>query len=270
MMLYFRKFLLNGTRHSFLTAVKILLLLSFLLCGCVGQEVIYHDHPSGKIPASIAGFMSEDDILSAVVQINASTSDGYYPANAALIIKRPSYLRLEMLPVIGTPDFLLTASPEKMSIFIPSKGKFYYGRPMAANLAKFLPWPLNIEDAVMIFTGTYPPLKDQNVSYQTYQEKNLQRIEMKTQSGCSQMVWLTDDNKLLKIVRNDETGKEAYTVEYFYDETKNSFPEKITINMAQGQASLSVKFSDIKIERTNDLSVFDLPVPPAIEATPLD
>ncbi len=269
MMLYSRKFLLSFIKSSFLPAVK-LLLLSFFACGCVGQAVIYHDRPSEKIPASIAGFLSEDDILSAVVQINASTSDGYYPAKAALIIKKPSYLRLEMIPVIGTPDFFLTASPEKMSLFIPSKGKFYYGRPSAVNLAKFLPWKFNIEDAVMIFAGTYSPLKGKNISYQSYQENNLLRIEMKAQSGCSQIVWLREDNKLLKIIRNDETGKEAYTVEYIYDDAQYSVPAKIIISMAQEKMSLSVKFSDIKIEKAKDLSIFNLPVPSSIDPIPLD
>jgi hypothetical protein len=270
MILYSQRFLLSVIKHSLSYLVKFLLLLSFLACGCVSQTVIYRNAPSENNPAPISGPLAEGDILSAIAQIDVNTPDGYYPAKAALIIKKPSYLRLEMLPIIGPPDFFLVASPEKMSIFIPSKGKFYYGQPTAANLKKFLPWEFNIEDAVMIFAGTYPRLKDKNVFYQSYQETNLLRIEMKAQSGYSQIVWLTKENKLLKIVRKDENGKEAYTVKYMYNDTQNASPEKITISMADSKTSLSVKFSDIKIEKTNDISIFDLFVPAAIEAIPLD
>ena len=269
MILYFQKFLLSVIKISFPLSVK-LLLLSFLACGCASQAVVYHESPAEKNPAANSGPIAENDVFSAIAQIDLVTPDGYYPAKAALIIKKPSYLRLEMLPVIGTPDFFLAASPEKMSIFIPSKGKFYYGKPTGDNLRKFLPWQFNIEDIVMIFAGTYPSLKEKNVSYQSYQEKNLLRIEMKAHSGCSQIVWLREDNRLVKIVRNDETGKETYTVKYIYDKTKSSIPEKITISMARGTTSLSVKFSDVKIEKATDLSIFDLPVPPNVNAIPLD
>jgi hypothetical protein len=40
--------------------------------------------------------------------------------------------------------------------------------------------------------------------------------------------------------------------------------------MAEGITSLSVKYSDIKIEKATDLSVFDLAVPSDIDAFPLD
>lgn len=269
MIIYSQKFLCRIIKISFSPAV-ILLLPIFFICGCTLPVVVNHDYPLEKNPASITGFIAENDILSAIAQINVNTPDGYFPIKAVMIIKKPSYLRLEILPVIGTPDFFLAAFPEKMSIFIPSKRKFYYGQPTADNLKKFLPWQFSISDAVLIFTGTYPPLKEKDIVYQSYQEKNSIRMEMKARSGCSQIVWLGENNKLLKIVRNDESGAEEYTVEYIYDKTNKSIPEKIIINMAEGKTSLSVKFSDIKIEKATDLSIFDLAVPPGIEAIPLN
>jgi hypothetical protein len=177
---------------------------------------------------------------------------------------------LELLPVIGTPDFFLVASPEKMSIFIPSKGEFYYGLPTQANLAKFLPWQFNIEDIVMIFTGTYPSLKEKVISYQSYYEKNFLRIEMTAQSGCSQIIWVGENNRLLKLVRNDEYGKEIYNVKYDHYEPQSSIAGEITISMADGITSLSIKYSDFKIEKATDLSIFDLPIPANVKTILLD
>jgi hypothetical protein len=249
------------TKKSSFLAVK-LLWLFFFVYGCAGQAIVYPDSPSEKIPTAIfSGPIAEDDIVSAIVDINLTSPDGYYPTRAALIIKKPSYLRLEMLPVIGTPDFLLAASPEKMSIFIPSKENFYYGQPTGANLRKFIHWQFDIEDIVMIFTGTYPSLKEKDMSYQSYREKNFLLTEMKAPSGCSQIFWVGSNNRLFKIVRNDKNGKEIYTVRYFYDDPPRTLPEKITISMADGITLLSVKFSDIRIEKATDLSIFDLPIP---------
>ena len=66
---------------------------------------------------------------------------------------------------------------------------------------------------------------------------------------------------MFKIVRNDENGKEIYTVRYFYDEAPRTLPGKITISMADGMTLIAVKFSDIRIEKATDLSIFDLPIP---------
>ena len=104
-------------------------------------------------------------------------------------------------------------------------------------------------------------MKEKDISYQSYREKNFLRIEMKAQSGCSQIIWVGENNRLLKLVRNDENGKEIYNVKYDYYETQSPIPGKITISMADGITSLSVKYSDVKIEKATDLSIFDLPVP---------
>jgi hypothetical protein len=264
-LLFPRRLFLRTIKNPSFIAVKLLWLTIFVY-GCAGQAIVYPDSQAEKISAAISGPVVEDDVLSAIVHIDLTTPDGYYPTKAALIIKKPSYLRLEMLPVIGTPNFFLAASPEKMSIFIPSKGKFYYGQPTVANLKKFIPWQLNIEDIVMILAGTYPSLKEDDISYQTYREKNIQRIEMKAPSGCSQIAWVGEHDRLLKLVRNDKTGKEVYTVIYLYDEFHSSIPGKIIVNMADGVTSLSVKYLDVKIEKATDLSIFDLPMPTDVNA----
>ena len=104
-------------------------------------------------------------------------------------------------------------------------------------------------------------MKEKDISYQSYREKNLLRMEMKAPSGCSQIIWVGENNRLSEIVRNDENGKEIYTVKYFYDEATRTLPGEITISMADGITSLSVKYSDIRIEKATDLSIFDLPIP---------
>lgn len=247
-----------------------LLLLAALASSCLKQIVIYPDSPSEKILMTISSAVAEDDILSAIAQIDLVTIHGYQPARAVVIIKKPSYLRLELLPVIGTPDFFLTASPEKMSIFIPSKGEFYRGLPTVVNLERFLPWQFSIEDIVMIFSGTYPSLKEKVIAYQSYREKNFLRIEMKAKSGCSQIIWVGENNRLLKLVRNDEQGKEIYNVKYDHYENQCPIAGEITISMADGITSLSIKYSDLKIEKATDLSIFDLPIPANVKVIMLD
>ena len=247
-----------------------ILLLTVFVAGCLKRVVIYPEDQPEKILAAISGAVAEDDILSATAQIALVTLHGYQPARAAMILKKPSYLRLELIPVIGTPDFFLAASPEKMSIFIPSRGEYYRGLPTVANLERFLPWKFNMEDLVMILTGSYPSLKEKVMTYQSYRENDFLRIEMKAQSGCSQIIWLGENNRLRKLVFNDAQGKEIYNVQYDGYGSPGSLAREITISMADGITSLSIKYSSVKIEKATDLSIFDLPIPANVKVIMLD
>lgn len=242
-----------------------LLLFSGLICSCLQRTTVHLNMPSKKQLTVISGAFTRDSTLSAIAQIDLVTKQGYQPLRAALVISKPSYLRLELLPVIGTPDFFLAATPAAISIFIPSRGEFYYGKPTGANFSKFFPWDFNIEDIVMILSGTYPALPEKEVSSQSYRESNFLRIEIKAKSGISQTIWIGEKNRLSKYIRNDESGKEIYRVQYEDYEQESFIAGKITIKMADGINSLSVKYSDLKIETTADLSVFELLVPEGIK-----
>jgi len=247
-----------------------LLLLPGLIYGCLQRTIAHLDVPSEKQLTAISGTVTQDKTLSAIAQIDLVTKQGYRPLRAALIIKKPSYLRLELIPVIGTPDIFITVTPFQMSIFIPSKGEFYRGKPTGANLGQFLSWDFNIEDIVMILCGTYPSLPGKDVSSHSYQEGNLLRIEIKAKSGSSQTIWVGEKNRLLKYIRNDESGREIYQVQYEDYEQESFIAGKITIKMADGVTSISVKYSGLKIETAADLSIFELPVPEGIRTIFLD
>jgi hypothetical protein len=148
--------------------------------------------------------------MTALAQIDLVTAQGHYPIRAAIILRKPSYIRLEMLPVIGTPDFFLAASPGEMTIFIPSQNEYYSGKPTAENLSRFLPWSFTLEEIVMILSSTYPPLDGTNVSYESDLDNALLRIDMKTPAGPSQTIWMTKNEKIVKLIRYDPLGREMY------------------------------------------------------------
>lgn len=240
-----------------------------LNAGCTKQITTPHYPSTQEVLFLISNAVSEADTLSGIVQVEMFTSEGYYPARAALNIKKPSYLRLELLPLMGTPDFLLSATPQEMKILLPLKGEFYQGEPTGRNLSRFLPWQFNIEDMVAIFTSTYPPLNG-DVSYLRYQEGNALRIEMKSQCGIKQTVWIGHSGRLSKLERFDENGKMLYRVEFTDYAEGSPIAGKIAVSMADGLASFSVKYSDLKIEKTKDLSLFDLHVPDGFKKIIMD
>lgn len=248
--------------------ILIVLLLSILACGCAGKAV----RGSGIPPKSLGltRTIHETDRIVATARFDLTTAQGHYPIKAALILQKPSYFRLEVLPVIGTPDFFLAASSDEMRIFIPSQGAFYAGKPSAENLARFLPLAFNIEDIVTIFFGAYPPLTGNKLSYESYIEDHLLRVLMTTSAGASQTVWMNKNGTMAKLIRNGTDGKEIYQVLYEDYEPASRLPGKIIIEMADHITSVTAKLMDVRIEKATDLSVFALPVPAGMKIIKLD
>jgi len=237
-----------------------LIIIVIMNAGCAEQVILPPDPSTQKVLFAISNAVSENDLVSGIAQIDLIVPGGHYPARAALVIKKPSYLRLELLPPMGPPDFFLTATPQEMKILLPAKGEFYQGKPTGNNLSRFLPWQFNIEDIIAIFTCTYPPLTG-DINYVRYAEGNALRIEMKAQSGIVQTVWIGSNGRLNKLERFDEKGKALYSAEFADYAEGSSIAGKIAVSMADGMNSITVKYSDFKIEKANDLSIFDLPVP---------
>jgi hypothetical protein len=253
---------------SFFASIIILFLLA-AMNGCFRPAVMKTDAQMGKEEPGFVGSLGVDDVISSLAQIDLVTAEGYHPVRAALVMKKPAYLRMELLPLIGTPDFFLAASPGTMRIFIPSRGEFYTGKPTGDNLAKFLPWKFHLEDIVMIFSGSYPNL-GADVSYENSAEGHYHRMVMQASSGHSQIVWVEKNGRMAKLVRKGSDGREIYQVQYEDYEPESPLAGRITIKMADGVTSISVKFIDIKIEKATDLAVFELLVPAGIKTIKLD
>lgn len=256
-------------QSSLFLKIIILFIITAFNVACARQVIIPHDPSIEKILFKISSTVSETDILSTVAQIALVTPSGYYPARAVLIVKKPSYLRLELLPLMGPPDFFLTTTPKEMRILLPAKGEFYQGDPTGRNLSRFLPWQFNVEDIVAILANTYPPLTG-DVAYLRCPEGNNLRIEMKAQSEILQIVWIGSNGRLIKLVRYDESGKLLYSAEFADYEEGSPIAGKITLRMADGVTSITVKYSDLKIEKAKDLSIFDLPVPAGFKTIMMD
>jgi len=238
----------------------LLAILCLVVCGCAGKEGLVPDVSFQQPPVLIQD-IRENERITATANIDVVSAQGHYPVKAALILQKPSYLRFELLPVIGTPDLFLTATPSEMKIFVPSRGEFYSGKPTARNVEHFLPWALGIEDMVMIFSGAYPMLSGNKVSYENSREDDLPMVSMISISGESQVVRFTKEGRISRLIRRGVDGKELYSAFYEDYPPGARLAGKITVRMADDLTTISVRYSDVRIETASDRSVFELTAP---------
>ena len=242
----------------------VFLVMAVLLCGCAS---FFPGSPS--MPETTR--MHDQDTLFARVNMTLSTVEGHYPLRAAIVARRPGYLRLEILPIIGTPDFFLCATPHEMKIFIPSRGEFYYGAPSAENVARFLPWSFSIEDLVSILRGDYPAMTgNHHMTDKKQSEAGGEIVTMRDASGVEQVVRRDASGRLTAIMRYLPSGGELYEIR-FEDYSMGKFlPGRITVRVSEPPGTLVVKYQDSRIEKGVDLNAFELMLPEGIRALPLD
>lgn len=268
---FFFKSLSQEKRWFFRFCCLLMLFFCALPAGCAKTfSALPADASRQTLPETPIKSMDETDRIIAVAQIRVNSAQGAYPLRAALILQRPSWLRLEILPLIGASDLFLTATPDKIQILIPSQGQLYSGAPTSKNLSRFIPWNYPVEDLVSIFTGVCPRLTGENIFLVRREENNLLRLEMLDSLGEHQLVWMEKNGRLKKIIRKDSDLKDVYQVDFDDYALEGPVAGRITIQMFQQKTDLLLQYSDIRLEKATDMSVFEMPVAQEIKIIELD
>lgn len=260
-------------RHTF--PILILIMFFTVLAGCGTEKVkpaaTTYSPPPENILEKIALANNQRDTVQAVANIEISSEKGRYPLKVALILKRPSFLRVETIPLVGTPDFFLSLQGDTLKIFLPLKKEFYICRATAENLALFLPISIRIEDMVPILMGIPPPLTGPAKGVDkspAILEGNLYRIDMPSGDGKRQTIWIDRATGDLVKVEIFEDYRLLYTVLYeeYGEEGGIPMPRKVIITPDEpGKSGVVIRYSDIRFSNMTDMTPFDLAVPPGME-----
>ena len=194
-----------------------------------------------------------------------------YPARMAIMMRRPDVLRMETIPVIGPPDFMLSVSDNRLRVFLPAKGEFYEGN-VSQHLSRFIPLTIDIRDAIAVMMGAIPPLGAGDCVAPVKTEDDLSQVDVLSGTGNLRMsLWLKGPEQVLHSLKAfGGSAKGDYSVEFSdYGQTNGiAMPEKIVIRMAGSagiKQTLTVHYSDLEWSDEGDDSAFELTVPTGIK-----
>lgn len=269
---------LSLRRYAFPVGLQLspafVLIISFLFAfsGCL----------PGKVPISVANFSSPEDALEkatskahlkgtlkAIARMEIITTRGRYPARVAVILQKPSFLRVETIPLIGSPDFFLSVKGNVLKVFLPQKGEFYIGETTAKNLSSFFPISLPVEEILSIMTGTYSVIDERDQTLKGIPEGKLYRIEVTSQNKKNRSLWIDPaDNCLVRVDTFADQGNILYSVRFedFVRVENVIIPQKVTV--ATGKADkpgITIEYSDLQLSAETNPEVFDLPLPPGVK-----
>ena len=260
--------------------LTVLFLSLFLIfSGCAPKKITVpfkgYVLPPEDILKKISRTDNQKDTLKALANISVNTPKGRHSMKVALVVKRPSFLRVEAIPIIGPSNFFLSVSGNSLKVFLPKKGEFYIGEATRKNITTFFPINLKVEDIVSILVGTPPRVKGQNMALQGYTEGKLYRIDVISQDKKVQSLWVDPYDNLVRVEALGDDGRILYRAR-LKDHSRidgMSIPGKVMIMTGENDSSSAhIRYLDVQYSQDLDMdaNLFDLDIPAGIKPTFID
>lgn len=254
------------------------LFCSLNILGCATWKT--HEVPaklplsSEKIREILSRFAPEpqENTLKAIARISIDYPRGTYTKKVAILVKKPSSLRIESVPIFGPSDFLMTAEKKLFKVFLPMEGSFYIGSSTVKNLSRFFLIPIPLDEIASILTGTPPIEINDTLRLTGYREGKMHRIDAALDDTPLQSIRLDQTNEnLLGVEVFEKDGRIAYAASFedFTSLGGTTYPQNIKIAVKQGPEKIyiTIQYLDLVISRNDDTSLFNLTIPPGITPT---
>jgi hypothetical protein len=214
--------------------------------------------------------------MKVLADMEIETMGRKYPARMAVMAKGLDCLRMEAIPLIGPPDFMLSIKGNRLRVYLPSKGEFYNGEA-SRHLSRFVPIPIDVRDIVPVLMGTYPPLEKGDCFTDVLTEGELRRVNVVSATGDPRMcLWFkTQDRNLARLTMTDRLEQTEHTV-VFSDYTMIDdivMPQKIVIRrggMVSIPQTITIRYTDMEFSDDIDDKDFELPLPAGVKLVEMD
>lgn len=243
------------------------------LCGCMAPAVQVDRYrvcpPPPPAMEKVLARQAQKITLQALADLEIQVMGKKYPLRVALLMKNPDGLRMESIPLIGPPDFMLSTQADRLRVFFPEKGEFYLGLA-SRHLPRFVPVPIPVTDIVALLMGNFPPLKPGDCLSAASATGDLRQIDIITSDGrIRQSLWIKwPEQSLMKLQSDDPAGTSRYSAVFSdYTTAKDLIiPQKIVIranNTSGIQHTLTVRYTDVEVA-DESASSLELAIPPNV------
>jgi hypothetical protein len=249
-----------------------LALLAF--SGCVSGKITEVTKRPAALPQDILEKIpvpDSGDTIRATARISLSSPEGDYSRKMVLLLRMPSSLRVETMPLFGPADFFLSVNEESLRVFFPGEGKFYVGAATRENLFMFFKVFLSPADMVPLLAGLPPYIAEGFLS--GHMEEGLYRVDI-TSGKRRRSLWVDpNDHHTLTKIEDSDDGRTLWRAT-FTDRILASgipYPRRVRIEVKEpGRVDMDIRYLDLDISPTGDTAILDLRIPSGITPIPID
>ena len=245
-----------------------------ILSGCAGRRppalrTLYHS-PEAALRA-LAASAPADQTLTATARIEINHQGERYPLKIAVMMKRPAFLRVESIPLLGPPDFFLSVAKDELRVYLPEKNAFYTGRAVPQNISRFFPIFMPAAEMISLLMGIAPDNREESPVLRGEQEEKYYRVDEYASDRRTRSLWIDPSGNRLVRIRTFAEGETVVYEAAFAEHApvgEGFMPQRLTIT-GDGMAALSLRYTDLR-PIAADPESFPLPLPEGITPILLD
>ncbi len=197
---------------------------------------------------------------------------GKFRFSEAINVVRPRSVRLDSLGLFDRVFSILATDGASLFFLSPGERRMYAGDPTPGNLARFLPFSLDIEDIVAVLLGGLPePAGAPSVRY----DPGHAELVIRTQNRTGSVSLATFDARSLDLTRLqiiDPPPRLAAVVTYEGWEPVEgiSFPTALSIRVPSRDVLMELEFKKLEPNVEIDQKLFALAAPRGFDIVPMD
>ncbi|MBM4271369.1 MAG: DUF4292 domain-containing protein [Deltaproteobacteria bacterium] len=262
----------NNSSHGKFFLSLLLLSIPLFFSGCAAPKIPRPELPPRNGSLSPHTLLEKIDLndqykdtLKAVAHIEVIESGRKFPLRAALMLRRPSSMRVETIPLMGPPDFLASVDRNTLKVYHPHKEELYVGKATAKNLEHLIPFfpsGIRIEALISILFGTYPAVQEKEITMRDSFEDNFYRIDILVGERRIQSLWADIKSHVLTgVTLFSDDNEVLYSVKYsdHSERDRVTMPQTIIITAGKNDTpNVTIRYSDLQFSQRNDGDQFDL------------
>lgn len=208
--------------------------------------------------------------LRALVRLRYSDPEESHSSRQALIVERPSRVRVEVLSLLGTA-FLLTADGTQLTVYAPNERTVYRGTASPENLWRYTRLWMPVGDLVDIVLAT-PPVAAETASGVSFEPQSGEiRLQHRAEEGDA-AVGFSEEGLPVSVQRRGRNGSVLWNARYGAYETHAGLPiaTEIALELPQFSRTIDLSLGEIEINPALDARLFALQTPAGSQVVNLD
>lgn len=187
-----------------------------------------------------------------------------YTGNALVTVYKPSLLRVDVLNFWGQPVVAFLTNDSEIKLMVYPESKLYRGPANSANLSRFIPLPVSIQDFMAILTGRVAFEQYEKPALVETKDSNVYYLEL-TSRGGNDRLKLTIESQSLNITAaqwQNPQGQETMRAEFgeFVSQGTITGPLEIKLTSADQANQVRIRYRDL---------TFNVPAAPEAMALPV-
>lgn len=210
--------------------------------------------------------------LKSLAQVKVSVQGKSFTTQDVLYVRRPSFLRIESLSPLGTPQFYMVTDGQELNLYYPGENKFYQGRVTNRLLSSALFITLEPEEVVAVLLGSLPWVHYESPSLQEDRREGLWLLDLFSTPGEEpQHLWVDPETRQITQAEFHSPKLSGRLNFSDFRSHKNLlFPMRIQLHLPESKTQFLVEYQDLEINPTWDVQDFQLSLPRGATLIPLE